>query len=92
MHKMPANEVFYSIFECPEGGEKMEHSRSLLYFYIKKIPGNCSGSFLRKTLSMEKKWEIVRLSELQAVFLAPGGQVQAGIAAAELVHLTVGIA
>ena len=44
MHKMPANEVFYSIFECPEGGEKMEHSRSLLYFYIKKIPGNYTGA------------------------------------------------
>ena len=92
MRKMPANEVFYSIFEWPEGGEKMAHSRSLLCFYIKKIPGNSSGSFLRKILSMEKKWEIARLSELQAVFLAPGGQVQAGIAAAELVHLTVGIA
>ena len=92
MHKMPANEVLHSISACPEGDEKMAHSHSLLCFYIKKIPGNSSGSFLRKILSMEKKWEIVRLSELQAVFLAPGGQVQAGIAAAELVHLTVGIA
>jgi len=44
MRKMPANEVFYSIFEWPEGGEKMAHSRSLLCFYIKKIPGKCSIS------------------------------------------------
>ena len=44
MRKMPANEVFYSIFEWPEGGEKMAHFRSLLCFYIKKIPGNLAGA------------------------------------------------